>query len=129
MRAGGTPIRELRVDGGASAMDAMLQFQADLLGVAVSRPTDQETTALGAAFLAGLAEGVFPGLDDIGRRWKLDATFEPAGDRSSLDASYATWLRAGRSVARFHLAERQPAPEVATDRRGRSATVLRRWRP
>ncbi len=67
VRASSTPIRELRVDGGASAMDAMLQFQADLLGVAVSRPTDQETTALGAALLAGLAEGVFPDLDDIGR--------------------------------------------------------------
>ena len=94
VRASGTPISELRVDGGASAMDAMLQFQADLLGVAVSRPTDQETTALGAAFLAGLAEGVFPDLDDIGRRWTLDATFEPAGDRAALDAGYATWLRA-----------------------------------
>jgi glycerol kinase len=94
VRAAGAPISELRVDGGASAMDAMLQFQADQLGVAVSRPTDQETTALGAAFLAGLAEDVFPDLDAIARRWTLDATFEPAGDRSALDASYATWLRA-----------------------------------
>ena len=94
VRASGTPIRELRVDGGASAMDTMLQFQADLLGVTVSRPTDHETTALGAAFLAGLAESVFPDLDDIGGRWTLDATFEPAGDRASLDAGYDTWLRA-----------------------------------
>ena len=94
VHASSTPIRELRVDGGASAMDAMLQFQADLLGVAVSRPTDQETTALGAALLAGLAEGVFPGLHDIGSRWTLDATFEPTADRSAFDAGYATWLRA-----------------------------------
>jgi glycerol kinase len=92
--ASDTPIRELRVDGGASAMDAMLQFQADLLGVAVSRPTDHETTALGAAFLAGLAEGVFADLDGVARRWTLDTTFRPGGDRAALDAAYATWLRA-----------------------------------
>ena len=61
--ASGTPIRDLRVDGGASAMDVMLQIQADQLGVPVRRPVDQETTALGAAFLAGLAEGVWPDLD------------------------------------------------------------------
>jgi glycerol kinase len=93
-RAGGTTISEMRVDGGASAMDDMLQFQADLLGVAVSRPVDQETTSLGAAFLAGLAEGAFGDLDAVGERWTLDATFTPAGDRESLDASYGTWLRA-----------------------------------
>jgi glycerol kinase len=92
--AGGTPITELRVDGGASAMDTMLQFQADLLGVAVSRPLDQETTALGAAFLAGLAEGAFPDLEAVALRWTLDATFTPGGDRQALDAGYGTWLRA-----------------------------------
>ena len=92
--AGGTPITELRVDGGASTMDAMLQFQADLLGVTVSRPTDHETTALGAAFLAGLAEGVFPDLDGVARRWTLDASFQPSADRAATDAGYATWLRA-----------------------------------
>jgi glycerol kinase len=94
VRAGGTPITELRVDGGASAMDAMLQFQADLLGVAVSRPVDQETTALGAAFLAGLAEGVLPDLEAVAGRWTLDATFTPSGDRAALDGSYGSWLRA-----------------------------------
>jgi glycerol kinase len=93
-RAGDTAISELRVDGGASAMDAMLQFQADLLGVAVRRPVDHETTALGAAFLAGLAEGAFPDLDAVADRWMLDATFSPAGDRQALDAGYGTWLRA-----------------------------------
>jgi glycerol kinase len=94
VKASGTPLSELRVDGGASAMDAMLQFQADLLGVIVRRPIDHETTALGAAFLAGLAEGVFGDLDAIARRWSIDASFEPAGDRVTMDAGYATWLRA-----------------------------------
>jgi glycerol kinase len=94
VQASGTPIRELRVDGGATAMDTMLQFQADLLGVSVSRPTDQESTALGAAFLAGLAEGVFSDVNEVARRWALDARFEPCGDRALLDAGYATWLRA-----------------------------------
>jgi glycerol kinase len=92
--ASGTPLTELRVDGGASAMDAMLQLQADHLGVTVRRPTDHETTALGAAYLAGLAEGVFADLSAVAGRWQLDASFAPAGDRSALDATYATWTRA-----------------------------------
>jgi glycerol kinase len=92
--ASGTPLSELRVDGGASAMDDMLQFQADLLGVAVSRPTDHETTALGAAFLAGLAEGAFADLGAVAERWTLDATFHPNDDREAVDAAHATWLRA-----------------------------------
>jgi glycerol kinase len=95
VKASGTPITELRVDGGASAMDDMLQFQADLLGVDVSRPKDQETTALGAAYLAGLAEGVFADLAAIGARWALDARFRPQeGLGELLDAAYTTWLRA-----------------------------------
>ena len=92
--ASGTPLEALRVDGGASAMDTMLQLQADLLGVVVSRPSDQETTALGAAYLAGLAEGVFADLDDLAERWTLDASFRPAADRQGVESAYATWLRA-----------------------------------
>ena len=92
--ASGTPLKELRVDGGASAMDSMLQLQADQLGVTVRRPTIHETTALGAAYLAGLAEGAFADLDAIASRWELDASFTPDGDRAALDASYAQWLRA-----------------------------------
>lgn len=92
--ASGNALVELRVDGGASAMDDMLQLQADLLGVTVRRPADHETTARGAAFLAGLAEGVWPSLDALADTWDLDATFTPAEDRAGLDASYATWLRA-----------------------------------
>ncbi len=94
VRAGGTALAGLRVDGGASAMDGMLQMQADQLGVTVSRPTDHETTALGAAYLAGLAEGVFPDLDAVAARWQLDAAFEPAADRTAADALHATWTRA-----------------------------------
>ena len=88
--AGGVALAELRVDGGASVMDAMLQRQANALGVPVLRPTDHETTALGAAYLAGLAEGVWANLDEIGSMWTLDRRFEP----SAPDASHKTWLRA-----------------------------------
>ena len=96
--ASGTPLFDLRVDGGAAVMDSMLQMQADQLGVTVRRPVDQETTALGAAFLAGLAEGVWPDLASIEASWQLDATFTPLTDRSLADANHAQWLRAvGRS--------------------------------
>ena len=93
-KAAGTPIAELRVDGGASAMDGLLQFQADQLGVTVHRPTDQETTALGAAYFAGLAEGVWPDMAAVGAAWRLDASFQPTGDRAVADAGYGAWLRA-----------------------------------
>ena len=92
--ASGTPITDLRVDGGASVMDLMLQMQADQLGVTVRRPADQETTALGAAFLAGLAEGVWPDLDAVAATWRLDATFEPEPDRTFTDLAHDQWLRA-----------------------------------
>ena len=75
--ASGTPIVDLRVDGGASVMDLLCQFQADQLGVTVQRPVDQETTALGAAFLAGLAEGIWASTDDIAAAWTLEAEFTP----------------------------------------------------
>jgi glycerol kinase len=92
--ASGTSLFDLRVDGGAAVMDSMLQMQADQLGVTVRRPVDQETTALGAAFLAGLAEGVWPDLASIEKAWQLDATFTPRADRAAADAHHATWLRA-----------------------------------
>lgn len=75
-------------------MDVLLQMQADQLGVRVERPVDQETTSLGAAYLAGLAEGVWPSLDAIGERWAVDAAFEPASDRLLADLGHAQWLRA-----------------------------------
>ena len=92
--ASGTAIVDLRVDGGASTMDLLCQFQADQLGVTVQRPVDQETTALGAAYLAGLAEGVWPDLDAVGAQWALDAEFTPTPDRSVPDSLHEQWLRA-----------------------------------
>jgi glycerol kinase len=92
--ASGTPLAELRVDGGASAMDGLLQFQADQLGVVVSRPTEPETTALGAAYLAGLAEGFWDGVEAVGAAWQLDTSFHPSADRTAADAGHAAWLRA-----------------------------------
>ncbi len=90
----GTTLHDLRVDGGASVLDMMLQMQADQLGVTVRRPRDQETTALGAAFLAGLAEGVWPSLEAISARWQLEAEFSPSQDRAVADAQHTQWLRA-----------------------------------
>lgn len=86
-------VRDMRVDGGAAVMDFMLQMQADLLGVDVLRPQELETTAMGAAFLAGLAEGVWTGLDDVASAWHLDRTFHPEPTGSE-DARYQQWRRA-----------------------------------
>ncbi len=87
-------LAELRVDGGASVMDVLCRFQADQLGVPVRRPANLETTALGAAYLAGLAEGVWLSPSDIGSGWKLDAEFEPSGSRAEADERYEGWKRA-----------------------------------
>jgi glycerol kinase len=89
----GRPIEELRVDGGASVMDVLCQVQADQLGVVVKRPANPETTALGAAYLAGIAEGIWT-MDDIKAGWEAAATFEPNEDRSQADETYAMWKRA-----------------------------------
>ena len=88
--AAGMSLHELRVDGGASVMDAMLQHQSDELGVPVLRPRDHETTALGAAYLAGLAEGVWGSLEEVSRMWSLDKRFEPGQP----GGHHAQWLRA-----------------------------------
>ena len=74
-------------------MDLLLQLQADQLGVTVRRPRDRETTALGAAYLAGVAEGVWD-LDGLRAEWQLDASFSPTEDRTAADALHATWRRA-----------------------------------
>jgi glycerol kinase len=87
----GQTLGQMRVDGGASAMDFLLQFQSDLLNVAVLRSASVETTALGAAFLAGLAEGVWGSLDEVASCWRADKRFDPAGDRAD---AYAAWRRA-----------------------------------
>ena len=92
--ASGTAMRVLRVDGGASVMDLLLQIQADQLGVPVHRPIETETTALGAAYLAGLAEGVWTSLNDIDAQWGLDREFIPAEDRTFPDLFHGEWRRA-----------------------------------
>jgi glycerol kinase len=92
--AAGRPVTALRVDGGATANDVLLQIQADLLQLPVSRPRVQETTALGAAYLAGLAEGVWSSPADVAANWQLDATFEPRISAGAAEARYAGWRRA-----------------------------------
>jgi glycerol kinase len=94
--ASGVAIRDLRVDGGAAVMNLMLQMQADQLGVDVLRPTELETTAMGAAYLAGLAEGVWGSTDDITSRWVLERRFVPSNGNSTAadrDKAHALWLR------------------------------------
>src|SRR6185312_14908079 len=93
-RATRTDVPEMRIDGGASVMDLLCQFQADLLGVPVRRAAVQETTALGAAFLAGIAEGVWDSPATVNATWQADASFEPAMDDGERDARMATWHRA-----------------------------------
>ncbi len=92
--ASGHPITALRADGGASAMELLLQLQADQLQVPVSRPVVQETTALGAAYLAGLAEGVWSSTAEVAAKWRLDVEVQPATTPSEVDAQYAVWRRA-----------------------------------
>jgi glycerol kinase len=91
----GSPLRELRVDGGAAVMDVLCQFQADLLGIPVRRPRHTETTALGAAFLAGLGAGVWND-GDLKDLWKVDREFEPAMSRDEADSLQSRWRDAVR---------------------------------
>ena len=93
-RAVSSPVTELRVDGGAVRMDLLCRLQADISGIPVLRPVVRETTALGAAFLAGLAEGVWNGLDDLEHAWGLDRRFEPTLESTVRDAGRARWRKA-----------------------------------
>jgi glycerol kinase len=93
-RDSGIALRRLRVDGGAAVNDFLMQFQADILGVPVERPQLTETTALGAAYLAGLAVGVWSGVAEVARHWRLDRRFEPRMDGAERQRLYAGWRRA-----------------------------------
>ena len=88
------PLSELRVDGGAATNDTLMQFQADLLGAPVVRPAVTETTALGAAYLAGLAVGFWSSIDEITGQWKVDRRFEPTISRSAAAELRARWTDA-----------------------------------
>ncbi len=90
----GEPLRELRVDGGAAANNFLMQFQADILGKPIVRPADAETTALGAAYLAGLACGYFPSVEAVEANWSADRTFEPRMPTSQREDLYAGWKHA-----------------------------------
>ena len=90
----GSKITELRVDGGAVANDLLMQFQSDILGVEVVRPKITETTALGAAYLAGLAVGYWKDIDEIQGQWALDQRFTPAADGSVAKQGLKGWKRA-----------------------------------
>jgi glycerol kinase len=92
--ASGHDIAALRVDGGASPMGLLLQLQADQLGVDIERPKVAETTALGAAYLAGLATGVWDSLEEVRSRWALDVSVPPADDRTGMDERHAQWREA-----------------------------------
>lgn len=96
--AGGTPVSELRVDGGACVNDLLMQFQADLLGVPVVRPRIIETTALGAAYLAGLSAGLFESLDELSAQWQAERRFLPTMPRERAQELMARWERAVRQA-------------------------------
>jgi glycerol kinase len=88
------PLAMLKVDGGASVNNGLMQFQADILNATVRRPVVAETTALGAAYLAGLAVGYWKDLADIARNWALDREFKPQMDSGLRDERYAQWQEA-----------------------------------
>jgi glycerol kinase len=101
MAGDAAPVAELRVDGGACVNDLLMQFQADLLGIPVVRPRVTETTALGAAYLAGLACGIYGSLDEIAALWAEDRRFLPSLTRHQAAARMARWEQAVRqAVAR-----------------------------
>ena len=95
---GAQAVSELRVDGGACVNDMLMQFQADLLGITVVRPKVTETTALGAAYLAGLQVGVFSDVEELAHLWQAERTFEPALSRAEAESRMADWDRAVRQT-------------------------------
>lgn len=92
----GAPLTELKVDGGASRNNLLMQYQANLLGIKVVRPKITETTALGAAYLAGLAVGFWKDLDEIKQQWQVERTFDPVPDNEEIAAAKQGWADAIR---------------------------------
>ena len=97
----GIPATELRVDGGAAANNTLMQMQADLLGVPVVRPAVTETTALGAAYLAGLAVGYWKDKNDISGNWQLDKSFKPHMSKEQTVKLYKGWQKAVEAARVF----------------------------
>ena len=96
--AGGAPVAELRVDGGACVNDLLMQFQADLLGIPVLRPEVTETTALGAAYLAGLSTGFFKDIEQLSTLWRVERRFMPTMGRPQADEAMGRWEHAVRQA-------------------------------
>jgi len=90
----GVDLKTLKVDGGMVVNKTLMQFQADILGVPVIRPTIAETTALGAAYAAGLAVGVWEKIDDLRANWSVDAIWHPQMDVAQRDKLYSGWKKA-----------------------------------
>ena len=97
-RDAGITLLELKVDGGAARNNLLMQFQSDLLGTKVIRPRVTETTALGAAYLAGLAVGYWGSVAEIREQWQAEHIFEPAEERTQIDKAVAGWEDAVRRV-------------------------------
>jgi glycerol kinase len=90
----GVDLKALRVDGGAVVNNLLMQFQADILGVPVQRPKVAETTALGAAYLAGLAVGYWESTEEVAHQWAIDRTFEPQMSKDQRETLHNSWKRA-----------------------------------
>jgi glycerol kinase len=112
----GIPIQALRVDGGATRNDTLLQFQADLLGIPVVRPAITETTSLGAAFLAGLAVGFWQDRQEIESFWKVDKEFHPARARREVQDLRGRWHQALERAKAWNNPEGAPRKTLSTDR-------------
>lgn len=97
----GIPITEMRVDGGAAKNNFLMQFQSDILNIEIKRPKVSETTALGAAYLAGLATGFWESIDDIKANWLLDKSYEPKMADAERDALYHGWEKAVTATRSF----------------------------
>jgi len=103
--AAGGQIAELRIDGGAAVNNLLCSIQADQLGAPVSRPIVTETTALGAAMLAGLAEGVWSSPAEAASVWKMERRFEPSGDQAEADRLHTLWRQTLERTRRWPVRE------------------------
>lgn len=104
----GLPLAQLRVDGGASANGLLMQIQSDVLGIDVVRPKNAESTVMGAAYLAGIAVGYWPGKEAIAKQWQVDRVFQPKMDASTRSKVRETWHKAlGRAQGWAHEGETQ----------------------
>jgi glycerol kinase len=104
----GIRLKTMRADGGASLNNFLMQFQSDILGVPVERPANSETTALGAAYLAGLAVGVWKDRDEIREIWTPGKDFQPQMDAERRHALYAGWKKAVEATRVFKINETSP---------------------